>query len=113
LQSGERVRVRERDEILATLGENSSCGGLGWMPLMDSFCGTTQTVLCRVDRFFDERTRRMLRPRDVVLLEGVYCRPSPDGPWDYAGCARTCLLFWKEAWLERLPPGAPVDRQGT
>jgi hypothetical protein len=104
LQPGERVRVLEWSEILATLDEQSSCQGLGWMSVMRAFCGTEQTVLRRVERFFDERTRRMLRIRDVVLLEGVHCRPSPNDPEDYAGCARTCLLFWKEAWLERLPP---------
>jgi len=109
LQPGERVRVREWNDILATLDEHSSCQGLGWMPLMRAFCGTEQTVLRRVDRFFDERTRRMLRPRGVVLLEDVHCRPSADAPEDYAGCARTCLLFWKEAWLEKLPP-APEPR---
>ena len=48
-----------------------------------------------------ECTRRMLRIRNTVILDEVYCEPPADGSDDYAGCHRTCFLFWKEAWLER------------
>ena len=59
----------------------------------------------RAIRFFDERTRRMLRLRDVVILDEAICAPPLEGAHDYAGCDRTCFFFWKEAWLERIPPG--------
>jgi CelD/BcsL family acetyltransferase involved in cellulose biosynthesis len=101
LKEGERVRVRTIAEIVATLDERERCDGLAWMDLMAPFCGRTFTVVRRVNRFFDERTRRMLRCRNAVLLEGVHCVPTSDAPYDYAGCERMCLLFWHEAWLER------------
>lgn len=102
LVEGERVRVRPWEQIEATLDDDERTGGLGWMALQREFCGGTYTVARRVERFFDERTRRMLKVKGVVLLEGVHCMPPKGGPDDYAGCQRMCLLFWKEAWLERV-----------
>ena len=37
-----------------------------------------------------------------MLLEGVCCMPPKGRLDDFAGCQRMCLLFWKEAWLERV-----------
>jgi hypothetical protein len=101
LEPGERVRVLPLDRIRATLDAEKRCDGLAFMGLMGSFCGRSFTVRRRVNRFFDERTRRMLSVRNVVLLDGVYCEPPRDGCDDFAGCERSCFLFWKEAWLER------------
>jgi hypothetical protein len=105
LTEGERVRVRSWEEIEATLDGDERTGGLGWMALQRAFCGGTYKVARRVERFFDERTRKMLKVKGVVLLEGVHCMPPKDGPDDYAGCQRMCLLFWKEDWLERVADG--------
>jgi len=101
LQEGERVRVRPLEQIRATLDEVGDCQGLGFMPVQAAFCGREFTVRKRVERFFDERTRRMLRIRHTVILDEVYCEPPAGGTDDYSGCHRTCFLFWKEAWLER------------
>ncbi len=102
LQEGERVRVKTLEQIRATLDPVGDCEGLGFMPVQAAFCGREFTVHKRVERFFDERTRRMLRIRNTVILDGVYCEPPADGSDDYSGCHRTCFLFWKEAWLERV-----------
>jgi hypothetical protein len=101
LQEGERVRVKTMEQIRATLDPVGDCEGLGFMPIQAAFCGREFIVRKRVERFFDERTRRMLRIRNTVILDGVYCEPAAGGPDDYSGCHRTCFLFWKEAWLER------------
>lgn len=110
LKEGERVRVRSWEQIEATLDGDERTGGLAWMALQRQFCGGTYTVARQVERFFDERTRRMLKVKGVVLLEGVHCMPPKGGPEDYAGCQRMCLLFWKEAWLERVADGDPSAR---
>lgn len=101
LRAGERVRVKSLDEIRATLDDVGDYEGLGFMSVQKAFCGGEFTVHKRVEHFFDERTRRMLKIRNTVILSDVYCEPPVDGPDDYAGCQRTCFLFWKEAWLER------------
>jgi hypothetical protein len=44
----------------------------------------------------------MLRVRDVVILDEVFCQPPREIESDYAGCDRSCFLFWKEDWLERV-----------
>lgn len=102
LLEGERVRVKTMEQIRATLDPVGDCQGLGFMPIQAAFCGREFTVRKRIEQFFDERTRRMLRIRNTVILDGVYCEPPANGLDDYSGCHRTCFLFWKEAWLERV-----------
>jgi hypothetical protein len=103
LVAGERVRVKSKPEILATLDAENRCERLSYMPVvMDRFCGREFRVRTRVDRFFDERNWRMMKLKNVVLLDEVVCEPPPDADISWAGCQRSCLLFWKEAWLERV-----------
>jgi len=105
LQSGNIVRVKPMAKIRATLDSHGKCEGLGYMSVvMDLYCGGTYTVLKRVDRFFDERTQRMLKLNNVVILDRVYCEPEPHAEEGFAGCKRMCFLFWKEAWLKRMGP---------
>ena len=102
LQPGERVRVKPLKQILASLDEGDRFEGMAFMmDEMGPYCGGVYTVRKRVDRFFDERNRELLKPRNVVILDEVLCEPHPESRAPYAGCARTCYLFWKEAWLER------------
>lgn len=104
LRAGERVRVKTLEEIRATLGDRSG----PWFipPLMERFAGQTFRVHRPVFRFFDERTRRVLRTRNTVLLDGNRC----DGCQlhDRRGCDRGCLTFWREDWLERVPHTDPA-----
>lgn len=107
LKPGDWVRVKSAAAIRATLDADDRFERLAYMDVvMDRFCGRTLQVRTRVERFFDERTWRMMKLRNVVLLEGAYCLPDVDAPVSWAGCQRHCFLFWKEAWLERVPgPG--------
>ena len=103
LQPGERVRVRAAARIRQTLDAEERCAGLAYMPaVMDRYCGGVYRVRKRINRFFDERQRRMLALRDVVILDGVFCEPPPAIPEAWGGCHRTCFLFWKESWLQRV-----------
>lgn len=102
LRPGELVWVRPLAEILATLDTRQRCHGLPFMPaVMSRFCGRTFVVKRRVERFFDERSWRMLRLHNVVILEDACCEPAPDTGDPWAGCARSCFCFWSEHWLER------------
>lgn len=103
LQPGELVRVKSAEAIRATLDSDGRYERLAYMDVvMDRFCGQTFRVRNRVDRFFDERNWRMMKLRNVVLLDRVYCQSKPDEGMAWAGCQRGCFLFWKEAWLERV-----------
>ncbi|MGM0577622.1 MAG: hypothetical protein ACQEXJ_17990 [Myxococcota bacterium] len=102
LRPGERVRSFE--DLVAPLDDRWTLERLGSMAEMEPHCGGAYTSREPVKRLFDERTRRMLSLRDVVTLEGVFCRPPVDGDTDYAGCRRSGFLLWKEARLERGEP---------
>ena len=100
LRPGELVRVRSALEIGPTLGPDGSLDGMPFMPEMLEYCGRTFRVSMRADKTCagDGEVRRM---HNAVHLAGVRC----DGG-AHAGCQAACLLFWKEAWLERVEDGS-------
>jgi hypothetical protein len=98
LQAGDVVRVRTKEEIEATLNHWKQLKGCGFMPELEPYCGTTQRVLKRMERFVDERDLRVKRTKGIVLLEGVLC----EGTADFGTCDRSCYLFWREEWLEKI-----------
>lgn len=98
LQAGDRVRVRTKEEIQATFDSWSEFKGCAFLDEMWQYCGSTQTVHKRVERFVDERDYRIKKVKGVVLLDGVTC----SGTAFYGKCDRSCLYFWREEWLERI-----------
>ena len=98
LKAGDLVRVRSREEIQATLNNWNQLKGCAFMDEMWSYCGTTQRVFKRVERFLDERDYLVKRCKGIVLLEGLIC----EGTKAYGPCDRSCFYFWREEWLERI-----------
>ena len=100
LRPGELVRVRSAAEIFATLDAEGTLDGLPFMPEMIKYCGRTLSVGQRADATCagDGVLRRM---RDAVHLTNIRCDGSAHG-----GCQAACLMYWKEAWLERVDNGA-------
>lgn len=103
LCAGEIVRVRSEAEILATLDGRGEIDGLPFMPEMRRYCGLTFRVHRRADKTCDTITGGLgaRRLRDAVHLENIRCNGA-----DHGGCEAACLIFWKEAWLERTQPPA-------
>ena len=96
--AGDRVRVRTRDEIEATLNRWGELKGLSFMPEMEQFCGTEQRVLKSVQRFLDERDYKVKKTSGIILLDGVMC----EGTEFFGRCDRSCFFFWREEWLEKI-----------
>jgi len=99
LRTGDVVRVRPFREILQTLNDQSSLDLLPFMPEMLEYCGKTFRVYKRAEKTCVELAgiRGM---RNAVFLENVRCSGA-----SHHGCQRACLIFWKEAWLERVSEG--------
>ena len=100
---GDLVEVLPQREILATLDEKGTFEKLPFMPEMLDFCGRTfrvsrQAFKTCVD---DTETRGL---DNTVFLEDVSCDGS-----NHSGCARSCLIFWKTAWLKRADTGRSVS----
>ncbi|HEX5993672.1 MAG TPA: hypothetical protein VFY84_00885 [Jiangellales bacterium] len=103
---GEVVRVRSREEILATLDAEGRLDELPFMPEMLEFCGRQLTVAARADKSCDTINwtghRRM---EHTVFLTGTRCSGAAHG-----GCEAGCNLFWREEWLEWPDrPGQPIQ----
>ena len=98
LQPGDRVRVRSRAEIEATLDRTNRARGLSFDAEMLRYCGTEATVRTRVEQLIDERTGRMRRlTSDSLILEGAYCTAAY-----HLACPRAIFPYWRESWLERV-----------
>lgn len=101
LRAGEKVRVKSREAILATLDQEGMLDRLPFMPEMLKYCGGEFAVYKRAEKTCDtiEKTgaRRVMH---AVHLEGIRCDGSAHG-----GCGARCLMYWNEAWLERLENG--------
>jgi hypothetical protein len=98
LKVGDQVRVKSWEEIARTLDPFKELKGCAFLAEMQQFCGTTQRVFQVMERFLDERDYKVKKVKGVVLLEGVICRGTPV----FGRCDRSCLLFWREEWLEKI-----------
>ena len=102
LRVGDVVEVRSEAEILATLDERGELDGLPFMPEMLKYCGRRLTVHKVAHKLCDTISRSGLRRMEnAVHLAGARCDGSAHG-----GCQTACSLYWKEAWLKRVEPGA-------
>jgi hypothetical protein len=99
LRVGELVEVRSEAEILATLNARAELESLPFMPEMLQFCGRRFRVDKLAVKLCDTiGSTGMYRMRNAVHLEGVRCDGQAHG-----GCQAGCLVYWKEAWLRRVP----------
>jgi hypothetical protein len=99
LRVGEIVEVRSEAEILATLDENGELDGLPFMPEMLAWCGKRLKVDKLALKLCDTiESTGMHRIRDAVHLEMSRCDGQAHG-----GCQAGCSIYWKEAWLKKIP----------
>jgi len=96
LRPGELVRVKAFREILPSLNEQGTLDLLPFMPEMREYCGKTYRVYKRAEKTCVE-LEGVRGMANAVLLEDVRCNGAA-----HDGCQRACLIFWKEAWLERV-----------
>jgi hypothetical protein len=98
LQPGELVRIKSKEQIVATINQQRLNRGLGFEEEMARYCGRTARVRARVDRCIDEKTGRMLHMKaPCIVLDSVIC----DGVYS-GNCPREFVPFWREIWLERV-----------
>jgi hypothetical protein len=98
LRPGELVRVKSKEEIVATLDANNRNRGMSFDVEMLRYCGREARVLQRVDQIIDEKTGRMLRMKTpCIVLEGVCCTGAY-----HRCCPRGTYAYWREIWLERV-----------
>jgi len=108
IQTGDLVRVRLEREIKATLNSWGILKGCMFIPEMAQYCGTTQRVYKRLERFVDERDYHVKKSSGIIFLEGLHCQ----GTSDYGRCDRSCFYFWREEWLEKINTGAQTENLG-
>jgi hypothetical protein len=106
LRAGEWVQVRDAAEIMATLDETQSLENMPFMPEMLQFCGKQFRVYKSAHKTCDTIHQYVIRRMtNTVHLEGLRCDGGAHG-----GCQASCLLFWKDAWLKRVQPGAAASK---
>jgi hypothetical protein len=99
LRAGEWVEVRSAEEILGTLDETHALEGLPFQPEMLQYCGRRFRVYKSAHKTCDTIELYLIRKMDrTVHLEDLRCDGAAHG-----GCQAGCLIYWKEAWLKRVP----------
>jgi hypothetical protein len=108
LAPGDRIRVKSRAEVVATLDGRRRNRGLTVCHEMTRCCGAEAEVRERIDRLIDERTGLMRELRDTVSLRNVkgWGIDMPDADClcsdELGDCPRGEMMFWREIWLERV-----------
>ncbi|MEU6414813.1 MULTISPECIES: hypothetical protein [Microbispora] len=98
LRPGDRVRVRSKAEIAATLNEQLRNRGMAFDEGLTRFCGRESRVLGKVERCVDEASGRMLEMKTPCILLDDFVCPGTHS----LNCPRGHLPFWREIWLERI-----------
>jgi hypothetical protein len=117
LQPGDRVRIKSRDQIVATLDSERSNRGLKIGAEMTRYCGTEAVVRARVPRMINERTGEMHELTNAVSLRHGRNGERPDSEClcshELGDCPRGELMFWREIWLEPLTARGATSANGT
>jgi hypothetical protein len=114
LRVGDLVEVRSEEEILRTLNATGKLNELPFMPEMLAHCGKRFRVSGRAYKACDTiEWKQLRRMENAVHLEDLRCDGSVHG-----GCQAGCLLYWKDAWLKRVPdavdqPDEPPEPAGS
>lgn len=90
------MEVLSEAAIRSTLDHHGKLSGLLFLPAMVPYCGKQFTVFRRMETMYQEESRKVLRLKNTVMLDKVYC----DGL--LMRCDRACYFFWREAWLKRV-----------
>lgn len=104
LKRGDTVRVKDFDSILETLDNDGMLDRMPFMPEMRQYCGREFRVESRADKTCDTVYYKFGGGRrlfDTVHLEDLRCDGS-----GHDSCQAACLIFWKEAWLEKVADGS-------
>jgi hypothetical protein len=98
LEPGELVRVKSKEEIVATLDTDNANRGMSFDGEMLRYCGREARVLRRVEQIIDEKSGRMVRFKNpCIVLEDVTCTGAY-----HRQCPRGIYPYWREIWLERV-----------
>ena len=106
LRPGDAVRVASRKEIDETLDHWGAVNGCVFLREMDRYCGGTYKVLKTVEYFYDEKRGRLVRCRDLVILDGLVC--GGERRLFREPCDRYCFLFWHARWVRKI--GSPANQ---
>jgi hypothetical protein len=103
---GDRVRVKPRADVAATLNEHMRNRGLSICYEMTRCCGRKAEVRQRIDRIIDERTGLMRELANTVALKNVGRNNSRLAEeclckGQLGDCPRGELMYWRESWLEK------------
>jgi len=98
-RSGDLIKVRTYEEILATLDWNNKNRGLYFDAEEVPYCSETRRVRSTVSRILDERTGRMIELKERnVILDGAICQGRYSDHRMF--CPRAIFSIWRETWLE-------------
>jgi len=111
LQPGEWVRVKSFDAIRETCDQGNMNRGMRWDAELAPYCGGTYQVLKRVSKIVNEKTGEMQEMKNpCIILDSVVCQARYSDCRLF--CPRSIYPYWREIWLERVPPDSGKSGAG-
>jgi hypothetical protein len=108
LAAGDRIRVKSKQEVMATLDVKEKNRGLSFDEEMTVFCGREFTVRKRIGQIINEKTGKMMKIKgDCMILNDVVCEAHY-----HRFCPRAIFPWWREIWLERASDDQGSRRSG-
>ena len=104
---GDAVRVASRKEIDETLDPWGAVNGCVFLREMDRYCGGTYKVLKTAEYFYDEKKGRLVRCRDLVILDGLVC--GGERRLFREPCDLVLLSFWHARGSGSRKPNGPMN----
>ena len=100
IKTGDTVLIRTKSEITLALDNYGGTKGCIFLREMFDHCGKKYKIYKVVNHFFDETKDRIVRCRNIVILEDVYC--SGERRLLKHPCDRNCFMFWHQDWMEKV-----------
>jgi hypothetical protein len=99
-RTGEIVRVKSKDTILAVIRPDNRLDGCLFTEQMGNYCGNEYPILRVVNSIFNEQRKRSFKTRSTLyILENLICEGKED--CFPVKCDHGCLLLWHEDWIEK------------
>lgn len=96
---GQKVKVKEKEKILAILDDFNQQDGYLFMDQMWRYCGKSYRVIKTVKNVFDEKGVKIYKVKaSAYILKNIICDGKVDGEENI--CDHSCYFIWHQDWLQ-------------
>ena len=100
IKPGDTVKVLSENKIRTISNNNRKYKGCSFIEEMYNSCDREYRVLKKVDHFFDEVSQKLIKGKDLFILEGSVCNGKKR--LYVKPCDLNCHFFWNKDFLKKI-----------